>query len=291
MNRKKLLALFGLKWNPFTPDIPVQALWRPPGVDHFLFRTENLVMEGGFALITGEPGLGKSKCLQLLAHQLEQIADVVVGVMQRPQSSLADFYREMGGLFGVNLSPSNRYGGFKALRQRWHDHIRTTLYRPVLLIDEAQEMSTDCLKEIRLLGSEHFDSQCLLTTVFSSDMQLPHRFRDPELVSLGSRMRVRLALEPHENPDLTDYLEHCLEQAGVPTLMTDGLKRTLVEHCSGNLRLLNTMAAELLDKAAHQQLQVLDEQLFIKTFSRQPSSRNRRKPSKDRATTIQGGNR
>jgi general secretion pathway protein A len=131
------------------------------------------------------------------------------------------------------------------------------------------------------LGSDRFDSQCLLTTVFSSDMKLPHRFRHPDLVSLGSRMRVRLTLEPHDKSDLLQYLEHCLEQAGAPTLMTEQLKQTLIEHSSGNLRLLNSMAAELLDKAAHQKLQHLDEQLFIKTFSPRPPSRNRRKPPKD----------
>jgi len=107
-------------------------------------------------------------------------------------------------------------------------------------------------------------------------MQLPHRFRHPDLVSLGSRIRVRLNLEPHDKADLLQYLEHCLEQAGAATLMADKLKHTLIEHCSGNLRLLNSMAAELLDKAAHLQLQQLDEQLFIQTFSRQSPSRNHR---------------
>ena len=137
MNNKQLLALFGLKYNPFLPDIPPDALWSPPGIDMFCFRLEQLVTDGGFALIYGEPGLGKSKVLQLLDKRLNRRDDVVAGVMERPQSSLNDFYREMGSLFGVNLSPANRYGGFKALRQRWQHHIKSTLFRPLLLIDEA----------------------------------------------------------------------------------------------------------------------------------------------------------
>ena len=192
MNDKKLLALYGLKWNPFLPNIPVEDLWVPPAIESFLFRVENLVMDGGFALVCGEPGLGKSKNLQMLAHRLERIGDVVVGVMERPQSNLSDFYREMGTLFGVDLSPSNRYGGFKALRERWKNHIESTLFRPVLLIDEAQEMLTPSLNEIRLLGSDHFDSKCLLTSVLCGDMRLPERFRNTALVSLGTRMRVRM---------------------------------------------------------------------------------------------------
>jgi hypothetical protein len=54
----KLLALYGLKWNPFTADVPVQALWTPPSIDHFRWRMEQQVREGGFALITGDPGTG-----------------------------------------------------------------------------------------------------------------------------------------------------------------------------------------------------------------------------------------
>ena len=97
MNDKKLLALYGLKWNPFLPNIPVESLWPAPGIDTFFFRIENLVMDGGFALISGEAGLGKSKNLQQLAHRLNCLSDVVVGVMERPQSSLNDFYREPSG--------------------------------------------------------------------------------------------------------------------------------------------------------------------------------------------------
>jgi type II secretory pathway predicted ATPase ExeA len=280
MNDKQLLALFGLKWNPFQADLPVESLWMPPGMDSFVFRVENLVMDGGFALVCGEPGLGKSKSLQLIAHRLRRLDNVAVGVMERPQSSLSDFYREMGDVFGVNLSPANRYGGFKSLRERWQKHSQDTLLKPVLLVDEAQEMMTGCLNELRLLGSAHFDSQCLLTTVISGDMRLPERFRTEALVSLGSRIKLRMMLEPYDRAILLDYLEHCLAQAGAPHLMSSGLMETLVDHAAGNLRVLNNMAAELLARGAQTEAAQLDEKLFLEVFSRQPASRKRKQASR-----------
>jgi len=268
MNEKRLLALFGLKWNPFVPDIPVESLWKSSEMNNFFFRVENLVMDGGFGLIYGEPGLGKSKTLQLLSHRLNQLGEVVVGVMERPQSSLSDFYREMGDLFGINLSPSNRYGGFRALRERWNDHIKSTLFRPILLIDEAQEMLTNCLNEIRILGSAQFDSKCLLTTILCGDLTLPERFRSNTLLSLGSRIRLRMKLEPYDRKTLISYLKHNIKQAGASQLMTDVLIDTIVDHSGGNLRMLNHMACELLEIGAQKEVKNLNEKLFMEVFSR-----------------------
>jgi general secretion pathway protein A len=276
MNDKQLLALFGLKWNPFHSDLPVDSLWIPPAMDSFFFRIENLVMEGGFALISGEPGLGKSKCLQLITRRLGRLDNVVVGVMERPQSSLSDFYRELGDIFGVNLTPANRYGGFKALRERWLKHTQSTLFKPLLLIDEAQEMMTTCLNELRLLGSANFDSQCLLTTVLCGDQRLPDRFRTESLVALGSRIKLRMPLEPYDRTTLLDYLEHSLSQAGAPHLISADLLETLVDHAGGNLRILNNMAAELLIRGAKEEVTQLNEKLFLEVFSRQPPAKMRK---------------
>ena len=106
---KKLLALYGLKWNPFSPELPTEALYVTAKVENFCWRIEQgLIREGGFALISGDPGSGKSVVLRLLAERLQQLRDITVGAITHPSSNLADFYREMGDLFGVELKPHNR---------------------------------------------------------------------------------------------------------------------------------------------------------------------------------------
>ncbi len=100
---KKLLSLFGLKWNPFSPDVPTDALMVAPRIDSFCWRVENLAREGGFALVTGAPGIGKSSALRLLVERLAALREIKIGVMARPHQGVSDFYRELGDLFGVQL--------------------------------------------------------------------------------------------------------------------------------------------------------------------------------------------
>ena len=162
MNVKKLLSLWGLKWNPFSPELPSEALLVTPKIEHFAWRVEQLVQEGGFAMISGESGTGKSVALRIVAERLAALRDVVVGVLERPQSKPADFYRELGDIFAVKLSASNRWGGFKTLRERWRAHLSSSRIKPVLLVDEAQEMAVEVLSELRLLSSADFDATSLL---------------------------------------------------------------------------------------------------------------------------------
>jgi general secretion pathway protein A len=73
---KTLLALYGLKWNPFAPAVPAAALQVSPRIDSFRRRVCQLAAEGGFALLTGDPGIGKSATLRILAEHLADQRDV-----------------------------------------------------------------------------------------------------------------------------------------------------------------------------------------------------------------------
>ena len=282
MNTKKALSFYGLKWNPFTEDVPVNALLTTSRLENFFWRVENLVRDGGFGLVTGEVGMGKSTAMRMLADRLSKMRDVVVGVIQRPQSKIADFYREIGEIFEVNLAPHNRWCGFKALREKWKAHLETCLARPVLIVDEAQEAPVDVLNELRIMSSTNFDSSLLLTTVIAGDRRLLELFKDDRLVPLGSRLRARLFLEPASREELLHLLEHAVSKAGNPKLMTRGLMETLAEHALGNCRVLMNTALELFLAGAKQEAAQLDEKLYLETFQVQPS---RREPASARKSS------
>jgi type II secretory pathway predicted ATPase ExeA len=279
MNGKKLLSLWGLKWNPFSPELPSEGLLVTPKIESFAWRVEQLVQEGGFALISGESGTGKSVALRIVALRLSALRDVVVGVLERPQSKTADFYRELGDVFSVKLSPSNRYGGFKALRERWKAHVASSRIKPLLLVDEAQEMAPDVLSELRILSSADFDATSLLTVVLSGDARLSELLRHQDLVPLGTRIRTRLNTESASREELSELLSHALAKAGNATLMTEELMDVLVDHSAGNYRLLMTMSAELLAYGIAHEVSQLDEKFYLELFQpKGPTSKKKARP-------------
>jgi general secretion pathway protein A len=267
---KRLLNLYSLKFNPFSSQAPITALWTTAQLQSFCWRIEQQIGEGGFALVVGDPGVGKSAALRLLTEHLNGLRDLCVGILTRPQAKMADFYRELGHLFGVTLSPSNRWHSSKSLREKWLAHIEAAVYRPVLIIDEAQEMNSLVLSELRLLASADLDSRSILTIILAGDHRLAARLEDPDLLPIASRMRSRLRLEALPPKQLQECMNHLLKAAGNSKLLSPSLIQTLCEHASGNLRLLMNMANDLLVAASQQEREVIDEKLYFEVFSLDP---------------------
>jgi len=265
---KNLLAQYGMKFNPFIQDVPTEALHVYPKLKDFFWRIENsLVKDGGFALVSGDTGSGKSAALRILSERLLLIRDVKVGVITRPSSGIADFYRELGDLFDVPLNAHNRWNAFKKLREHWLNYLENTLVRPMLFIDEAQEADNCLLNELRLLTSSDFDSKQLMSIVIAGDKRLNDKLRQTELMPLGSRIKIRLNIDYAGIPQLTESLKYLLDASGNSNLMTPQLIQTLCEHSAGNYRVLCNMANTMLMTGLQKDKSKLDEQLYFDCFN------------------------
>jgi general secretion pathway protein A len=274
-----LSSQYGLSFHPFSSDIPVEALTTGKQIDSFLFRVTQQLRDGGFIAVTGDPGTGKSAVLRIVASRLQAIADTRVGIISRPQSSTADFYRELGHLFGVSLSPHNRWAGSKALREQWLAHIDKTRTRPVVIIDEVQEMKAPVLAELRLLSSLNLDARALLTVILAGDERLSARLKTPDMLPILSRIRTHLQLGYAEPEHLCAVLDRTLDQAGRADLITDDVKRALATHANGNLRAMMTMADHLLSHVVQHELSRIDEQVFFDVFKQPLAADSANKPT------------
>ena len=138
----------------------------------------SILLDNGSAMVAAQTQQGLTR-LSILCERLSSRRELSVGLLTRPQAYWADFYREPGHLFGVPLSPHNRWNSSKVLREKWLAHIEASVYRPVLIIDEAQEMKSAILSELRLLSSADLDSRCILTIILAGDQRLASRLEDP----------------------------------------------------------------------------------------------------------------
>lgn len=260
-------SFFGLSWNPFLPDIPISAFCLEEQVTQFCWNVEQLVLDGGFAFVTGDPGAGKSITLRVLQNRLSQIPDLSVRVLSRPQSRLRDFYREMAAIFGIEMRFHNRFGGFLKLREQWLSHIHSNLFRPVLLIDEAQELPDEVLSEIRLLGSADLDARSILAVIFAGDKRFLSNLSSPAIAPLESRMRVRLHLQNRSPESMRNILMTTLKNAGNSDLMSPGVIRALSEQHLGNIRAMMISANQLLSIAFQKEIRQIDENLYFEVAS------------------------
>ncbi len=180
-------------------------------------------------------------------------------------------------MFGTSLGSANRWGRLKVHREKWKTKLESSLRRPAILIDEAQEMPSAVLSELRLLASDRLDSLSLLTVVLAGDDRLTDKFRQQELIPMGSRIRTRLTLETMSATDLFNGIQHAITAAGNAKLMTVEVMKTLAEHSFGNWRAAMNRAQELLLDAAVDERIEIDEHLYFDVFAAAKGPRGRKK--------------
>jgi len=265
----KLLSLYGLKFHPFRPDVPIDALYTTPSVDSYLRRVELGIADGGFAMLTGDraPARAWPYASSPSASAHCPTCSWAASSIRRaaPWTSIAS-----SPTCSASRSPPTIAG--RASRPCAHAGASTSPPPAAAPFSSSTRHRRPCPPSSASCASwpARTYSKQLLCVVFAGDARLPERLRSAELLPLGSRIRRRLTLDYASRDELLACLDHLLAAAGNPSLMTSELRVTLADHAAGNYRVLMNLGDELLAVAADRELARLDEKLFLDVFAQTP---------------------
>jgi general secretion pathway protein A len=222
------------------------------------------VAGGGFVMLTGEVGTGKTTIIRCLLEQMPENTDIaiVMNPMSNVPELLTTICDELGATY-IKDEPSVKdlTDALHTFLLHNHTHGRNT----VLLIDEAQLLSTQALEQVRLLTNLETTTQKLLHIILVGQPELKALLSKPELRQLAQRITARFHLTPLSLSETQAYIRHRLKIAGLPEGRSPfpyALIKRIHAFTGGIPRLINVICERCLIGAYGSNKQRVDNPIF-----------------------------
>ncbi len=247
---------FSLSAAPFSKEIGDEKLWLPPSKRLLVDELVECIHEKKHAVITGEPGVGKTCVLRALRHalgpqsfRLTYCHNVTLG--------RRDFYRHLCSALAI---PCGHTAGDVFMAVSNHvEQLATDRVFPVFLVDEAHLLHQDTLDHLHILLNYSWDSRALLSLVLIGLPDLEDRLARRRNRSLHSRLDYRLSIGALSPDDTSDYLRVRLAAVGCnKELFTSDAVAILHEAASGSLRDIDRIAHNALRNAARRKRKLVE---------------------------------
>ena len=276
---------FGLEHAPFSiapdPRFLFLSAHHREALAHLLYGLE---AGGGFVVLTGDIGAGKTTVCRCFLEQVP--ADCQVAYVFNPRLSAVELLAEVCQEFGVDLPPAPPGGPSATSVKAWVDPLNRFLLashaagrNSVLVIDEAQQLSSEVLEQLRLLTNLETNERKLLQIILIGQPELGEMLARPGLEQLAQRVIARYHLGPLDVADTGGYLQHRLQVAGLrgPSPIGPALWRRIHRHSAGLPRRINLVCDRALLGAYSQGLAEVDRRTLAQAMREVPAARAARR--------------
>ncbi|MCE5230551.1 AAA family ATPase [bacterium] len=237
---------FGFECMPFNNTLDTHFFYPSEKHQEALSRLIYAISERkGFVMISGAIGSGKSTLCRVLLGQLPK--EVKTAVITQTQLTSEQLVHAIAEDFGIETKGLTRYETLIRLNE-WLIEQLAAGTTPVLIIDEAQNLSAEVLEEVRMITNLETEQEKLLQLILLGQPELRQKVRLPELRQLRQRIAVQYHLEPLSRQETKDYIVHRLKIAN-PTRALHFRRGAMNEaflYSGGVPRLVNTLCDQAL---------------------------------------------
>jgi general secretion pathway protein A len=240
------LSFYGLREVPFGPTPDPRFLFQSTRHREALAQLVYGVTERkGFIVLTGEIGTGKTTLLRTLLGRLD--ADTPVAYVHNsalPIEGLLEYVLEDWGVKSTAVNQAQRLVELNEFLIDQHRKGKS----PVLVIDEAQNLSVETLEAVRLLSNFETTQQKLIQILLVGQPELRDTLSRPELRQLKQRIGLRCHIGPLSAGETRQYIRHRLRIAGATDvgLFTDAAIQKIAEYSRGIPRVINIVCDHCL---------------------------------------------
>lgn len=259
MSAPSWLAHFKLTHSPFSKDLDDSSLWLPTRREMLVDDLVDALTERQHALLTGDPGVGKTCILRALRRRVGE-ADFRLTYCHNATLGRRDFYRQL--CVALGLQPKATAAGvFYAVSTHIEELGREHIH-PVLLLDESHLLHQDVLDHLHVLANYEWDRRPLLSLVLVGLPELEDRLQLRRNRSLWSRIHTRVALGDAQPEDSIEYIQARLADAGLDSSPFDSDALGMIHEATlGRLRDIDRIATTCLKLAARRKLKRIDAPL------------------------------
>jgi len=251
-------AFFEMERTPFVRNIPPEYLYESPAISEALARLEHAADNQQFAVVTSQPGCGKSTLIRKFASVLSPQKYLVLYLSD---SKLTPRWFYKGLLDQLGIDAKFYRGDAKRQLQKEIEIIRgVRQQKAVCILDEAHLLERETIEEFRFMLNYKFDSESPMALVLAGQAELWDKLRQQRYAAVKQRIDLVCTLNPLDRAETGRYIQSHLEYAGGKTeIFTDRALDTIHESSSGIPRMINRICEKSLIYAFQQGKRLIDE--------------------------------
>lgn len=258
---------FGFYQDPFkrTPDVefyyPTQMHIDALDTLHYLIHSDE-----PFAVLTGEPGTGKTITIKKFINELP--VNIVSAYILFPNLTPEELFMAILEDFNIHVDKSLTKNALFAKLRDFLIDIGSQGKKAVIIIDEAQNLPNETLEELRLLSNLETEKDKLLKIILAGQPELDEKLNEESLRQLKQRVTLYVKLDNIKQEDIKNYIYSHLEKAGKSYVkIHNGVVKRIAKITKGNPRLINTLMERTIIAAFLDNSHTITENHLISALS------------------------